>query len=448
MFLWEQVQSVDRLGNTGATVTALIKFDRKGGGESSMAIGWSKIRYSPIGIDFGADSLKLMQVIASDPPQLIAAAATDLPEETRNDPAARRAFFSANLKQLLGTQPFKGKRAICSIPAYQTLVQHLQIARVEGEDFNSQVEVNLRERLNVNPSRMVIRNFKVGEVARDGAVKHEVICMAVSRDAALRHIEIAHRAKLDVVGMHCEPIAILKAFDHLFRQADDLQRTVCFIDIGAATTKVMVVHGGQMFFCKTIHAAGNHFTRQLAQQQQISFDAARDARIKRSTRQGAPDPPEPVATGHVATASQQGPPPQTQGPAQPDAASEPGTSPQDQIPAVATEDGSFAHKEDHTSPAPAALDCLIDELKLCMRYFRSTFPEQKIEKLVFLGGESRNIATCQAIAKSLRIAAQLGDPLARLVKITQADPSNGVDLGQPQPGWAVPLGLCLCEANL
>ena len=59
-----------------------------------MALGWSrsKTRYSPIAVDFGADSLKLLQVIDSDPPQLVGAAAMELPEETRNDPAARRAF--------------------------------------------------------------------------------------------------------------------------------------------------------------------------------------------------------------------------------------------------------------------------------------------------------------------------------------------------------------------
>ena len=75
-------------------------------------------------------------------------------------------------------------------------------------------------------------------------------------------------------------------------------------------------------------------------------------------------------------------------------------------------------------------------------------PDLKIEKLVFLGGESRHISTCQAIAKSLRIAAQLGDPLARLVKITQVDSAgSGVELNQPQPGWAVPFGLCLVRGQ-
>ena len=391
-----------------------------------MALGWSKTRYSPIAVDFGADSLKLLQVIDSDPPQLVAAAAMELPEETRVDPGVRRSFYVKSLKELLASGSFKGKRAICSIPAYHTLVQHLQISRSEGSEFTNQIESQLRERLNVNPSRMVVRNFRVGEIARDGSVKQEVICMAVSRDAAMKHIQIAQRVKLDVVGMHCEQVAIMNAFNHLFRNPEDKDRTICFIDVGAATTKVMIVHGGTLSFSKTIHAAGNHFTRQWAAENEMGFDDARQARIAQSSAQSSQggdtkrQANEPEAGSQTATATQE-------------------TKPV-RLGATSLDQGG--------SGGPAVLDCLIDELKLCMRYFNSTFPDLKIEKLVFLGGESRHIATCQSIAKSLRIAAQLGDPLARLVKITQVDAGCGVDLNQAQPGWAVPFGLCLCEANL
>ena len=55
---------------------------------------------------------------------------------------------------------------------------------------------------------------------------------------------------------------------------------------------------------------------------------------------------------------------------------------------------------------------------------------------------------CQKIARALRIGAQLGDPMARLVRVNQDKGSDGVDLRKPQPGWAVPMGLCLSEANI
>jgi len=94
------------------------------------------------------------------------------------------------------------------------------------------------------------------------------------------------------------------------------------------------------------------------------------------------------------------------------------------------------------------LSCLVDELKLSLRYHSSLFPERTLGKLVFVGGESRHIATCKRIARELCVGAQLGDPLAQLKRTGRAKARGGVDMAQPQPGWAVPMGLCLSEANL
>ena len=136
-----------------------------------MAFSISKGRISPIAIDFGADALKLLQVIPSDPPRLVAAATVELPEHARKGPAERRAFYTESLKVLLKSQPFRGRKAICSIPSYQTLVQHFQIPRYENDKTVEQVGVQLRERLNVDPNRMVMRIHSVGSVARDTSKK-------------------------------------------------------------------------------------------------------------------------------------------------------------------------------------------------------------------------------------------------------------------------------------
>jgi len=400
-----------------------------------MAWGWSKTRYSPIAVDFGADSLKLLQIIPSDPPQLLTAASVKLPESLRTDQAARPAFFSASLKNLIKNHGFKGRRIICSIPAYQTLVQHLQVARTDDpQGIETQVHQQLLERLNVDPSRMVVRCFHVGQVLREGGTKQEVICMAASRDSTLQYLDIARQAKLEMVGMHSEPMAILRAFAHLYRREADTQRTTCFIDIGAATTKVMITHGIELAFAKVIHSAGDQLTHQFAQDRGIDFTQARLERFEQTAT-------DEQLQAHVAEQSDttgsttlSHPPPANAG--------------MDAITHEAATDTATAVKTAEGGEAIDILDCLLDELKLCVRYHHSTFPDRAIEKLIFLGGESRHADICQKIARTLRIGAQRGDPLARLVRINQSTPAEGVDIRQPQPGWAVPMGLCLSEANL
>jgi len=255
----------------------------------------------------------------------------------------------------------------------------------------------------------------------------------------MKHLQAAERAKLDVMGMQCEPLAILKAFDHLYRGSQGQERTTCFIDIGAATTKVVIAHGQTMVFAKTIHAAGDQITRHLAKAKNLSFAEARQAKMRVMNSQvPATHVEQPVAVGAASGRA-------------------PGMAALDaRIAAEQRNAGGQPAQHAHPTPTPTAnfetdnetVDCLIDELQLCVRYHQSIFPNRPIEKLIFCGGESHNTALCQLTARALRIGAQLGDPLARLVRVNQAGPVRSVDLNQPQPGWAVPIGLCLSEGSL
>jgi Tfp pilus assembly PilM family ATPase len=86
---------------------------------------------------------------------------------------------------------------------------------------------------------------------------------------------------------------------------------------------------------------------------------------------------------------------------------------------------------------------LIEELDLCRRYYESTFPSKPVERLVFIGGEARQRTLCQHIAQQLGLAAQVGDPLTRMGRISEVGIESGIDRRQPQPGWTVAIGLSL-----
>lgn len=368
-----------------------------------MAFGLSKQRMSPIAVDFGADSLKLLQLVPEHPAQLVAAAAAVVPGAVRQDPAARSEFYTRTLKKLLKGQGFKGKRVMLGIPAHQTLMQNLEVTVQEGVDPSPQVEAHLRDRLGLEPSRMVVRHFDVGPVHGEGGAQREVVAIAAPRDAVIGYLNAARACKLDVIGMHSSPQAILRAFSHMYQRSDDAERVVAFLDIGAATTTLVIAHGLKMVFAKNIQCAGDQMTQQYAKSQRLDFAEARSARIG-------------LSGGGTQTAAA--------------------------VAEVELSDDDPRRHHQH------AIDILIDEVQLCLRYYQRRFPTQPIEKLVFLGGEARHTDVCQKIARTLRIAAQLGDPFAALMRMGRAKAPVGVDLNQPQPGWAVPYGLCWSEANL
>ncbi len=472
-----------------------------------MALGWSKSTVSPIAIDFGADSLKLLQVVPGSGggggrPRLVAAASAVMPDSARCDASQRFGFYSQALKLLLKSQKFKGKRAICSVPAYQTLVHHLQIPRAEANDdatILDHIGLQLRQRLNVDPTRVVIRYFDVGPIVRDGVPKQEFICVAVSQDVVMRYLAIAESAKLQVVGMHCEQYAIMRAFGHLDQDATSRRenKATCFIDFGSMTTKLVITRSIEspesgvatsgMGMAKTIHAGGDHLTRHHAKQAGLSFADARASRIRQAcgleshAANTAPQAQE-VPQGLAAAAMRV----ETEAMAMSGSTQNHGDlssrSLGDAGGHAGTTQATMSGHADHTALGGGnsggvaggtaggnadgkvggtvganvgsgdmwggeTVECIIDELRMSVRYYQSLFPENAIDRLVFLGGESRHTKLCQQIARALRIGAQLGDPMANLHGASNRQ-GTGVDMTQPQPGWAVPFGLCLSEKNL
>jgi Tfp pilus assembly PilM family ATPase len=90
---------------------------------------------------------------------------------------------------------------------------------------------------------------------------------------------------------------------------------------------------------------------------------------------------------------------------------------------------------------------LVEELALCRRYYEATFPNQPVERLVFVGGEAHQRALCAGIAREMGIAAQVGDPLARMVRQSEVGIESGIDRRTQQPAWAIAVGLSLGPAT-
>jgi Tfp pilus assembly PilM family ATPase len=401
-----------------------------------MVLGLNAKNLSPIGVDFGTHQLKLLQVTLDQPPRLAAAAACEVPADVRGHPAARAAFLTDALHELTRNAGCKGKRAIASIPTPLTFIQHVRLPRPDDPMVDVQVREELRGKLPIDPSHAVIRRVDLGR--DDGATRAESICMVAGRQTVMHHLEFARKAGITIVGMYVEPVAILEAFAHLYRRAGDEKRTTFFIDIGAFNTRALIAHGKHLAFAKTIQVGAEHLDRQYAEDLGIDLEEAK-ARRRAVASQPLPDParasaPDPAAGGQSGAL----------GMAEAAMAAERRSAVKTAPAGATSPDG--AHEA--IRPGGEMLDCLIDELQLCLGYHGSLYSSRPIDKLVFIGGEARLVATCQMVARALRLPAQLGDPLARFTRDSNCNQPVGVDLRESQPAWAVPLGLCRLPSNL
>lgn len=393
-----------------------------------MAFGMNKSRLSPIAIDFGVDTVKMLQVSSGDTTQVIGAAALLVPEPARKDSAARYTFLADAVKEMVRQQPFKGKRVMCSIPASQTFVNTFELQCSEKDNIDSQVNLHLQTNLEMDPSRLVIRNHRVGSVIRDGVTRQRVICIAAKRAVVMRYLEIAAAAKLEVVGMHSEPACIAKCFSELYnRREADKTEARCFVDIGAAATKLVIIRDEQVLLARNIAVSGDELTYRHAKEHKIDFADARLARVREA---GNPLAANPFNVGQKAQQSV------------------------DVALAACELDDDLDPRTRSLVAAPQTpgevdevLDKLIDGIQMSLRYHDSVCTEHPVQRVVLLGGEAHHQGIAEAIANHFCIPTFIGDPMARIMRTPGLEPLN-IDVNQPQPGWAVPLGLSLSEANL
>jgi len=328
--------------------------------------------------------------LGDDDVELLAAGAADVPLAGTTDRHERIALLLQAVRGILRPNCFKGRQCILSLPAQETFVHHVKLPKLSPQQTQEALRAELHSKLPYPVEEAVIRDILAGEVVSDGEAKREVIVVAASQATLEGYLAMARRAQLDVVGINIEACAIVECFGRLLRRAEDSARTILFVDLGAASTQVVLSHGEHIVFARNLTTAGQQLDRAVADGMKIPVEQAHAAR--RNLQQA--DPP---------TAAQ----------------------------------------DDLYRLLDGPLDALADEVTQCLRYYESVFRNQSIERAIFLGGQAHDKRLCQALAQRLNLPAQVGDPLARIKRVAGAGLEIGLDRREPQPDWAVATGLCL-----
>lgn len=357
-----------------------------------MAVKMMKGKLLPIGLDLGTTTIRMAQFSQIEGNyDLIATASTGIPPEKQAGFQSRLAFCGSAIKGLLASGGFVGRECVLGLPAEATFVQHVKIARTEPEQVASAVLQEIQGKLPFPDSRAEIRHIVVGEVGGEGGQRQqEVIVVAAARETVMASLAMARKAGLDISGVNIEGCAIVECFARLFRRAADQTRAILFVDIGHASTQVVISHGSHIVFARNVTIAGQNFDQEIAGKLGITPGEATQIR-KQLSRQ----------------------------------------------------DGGEAGVRELRECMSERIDELVAELTQCLLYHESIFRAGTVERVIFLGGQATDRHLCQSIAQRLNLSAQIGDPLVRVGNLNTAQSESKLDRRESQPEWAVAVGLSL-----
>jgi len=359
-----------------------------------MGLEIKRSKNLPIGVDLGSDRLKMAQLRTSEGRyELLGAGAADVPREYLDDPATRFDFLSERIHHILKGDNFKGRKAVLSLPASAVFLQPIKIPIVPAKEVDGTVKGELHDKLPYPVKDAVIRHILAGTLYSDGQEIQERIVVSVPRSELQAHLAMAQRGGLEVVGMNVEACAVVECFARLFRRVSDESRVTLFIDIGAASTQVVLAHGWKMAFARNLPVGGHTLDQTVAEALQTSIEQAHCIHQK-----------------------------------------------------LLTADGEGPAEEELFRLFDVKIAEIADDITQCRRYCESFFRNRAIERVIFVGGQAHNKRLCQSIAERLELPAQVGDPMIGIKRLEQPGQAVALPAGTPQPAWAVAIGLSLGAA--
>ena len=394
---------------------------------------------SPVVADFGASSVKLLQLTGDETPRIVAAAEIDIPDEARGNVDRRFAFLAEELPGALRKGGFEGKRVMCSPASSHFIVQQTRIDESSPLSADDQVSAEVAGRMNCLPTAVIARSFPTPGNSRDHVV------LAIARDDVMRHVDLFKRCRFDLVGVQPDHIPMLHAFNHLHRRSEDRSVSTMYVDAGWGSVKVAVARGTDLVFARIIQIGGRQFDEISAAAWGCTNSAARIRRIQEETAQAAP---KPMRSAQAISEDESGSVLLRVGMAKADTQAE-GHRSETVADAMLAEDRRTGVESTTLTgvstacPQPDFIEVhetIADELSMCARYAQASLGSP-IDRIVMLGGESHSRRFAGHLARRMGIKTSVGDPIRRLFA-ENADRVGPLDPSREHPEWVVACGLC------
>ncbi len=341
-----------------------------------------------IGIDVGTRQVRMLQLARRGSGWAVAAAACEpLPTELSGYGEAFHREVAVAIRRMLGRGRFRGRRVISALPSGMVRSKSVRLPAMPADELAAAVRWEASDRLRLGADEAMIQHIDAGEVRQGDELRRELIVMGAPTRLIEQHVAALTACGLEPVAVDVIPAALARAA--AMREAptgtapDDTAPAV-ILDVGHATSKVVIAHGGRVIFFKQIDVGGRDLERAGAESLGMAVEEAR--------RRG------PVAT---------------QGP-----------------------DGSALGEPDEA--VTAQLTEVGRELGLCLRYYSVTFRGRRPDRVALVGGRVFDPGSVARLSEASGATVFVVDPFEGLdVPASLRLPSEAGERG----AWAVALGL-------
>lgn len=225
---------------------------------------------APIGVDFAAQRLNMLQT-APSAHGLVVRAALSLPypferAQLLADPRRLKQF----VREALGAAPFAGRRVVSVLAPSEVRILPLTVHVPSGQSEPQAVARAVREQLGAAAADSVVDYYQVRSVEATGPEKQVLAAVAAST-GVLAYLETLRGAGLEPVALDIGPAAIARL---LAAMQDDFDQSVLLINFGASKSFLTVIWGRRLMLDREIDFGEMQLVDRLSRALGLSTDVA------------------------------------------------------------------------------------------------------------------------------------------------------------------------------
>lgn len=234
-----------------------------------------------IGVDFGASSVKVVELEHSDSDIPVLKTYGELQLGPYNQ-ASVGALVELDFEQkkealvdVMRESQVESRQGVFVMPLRSSFVTPMTITGVTAENFDAKVRVEARKYIPVPLTDVKLEWVDITDDTVTGKDLHELLLVAIQNE-----ILEEQRRLMDSVGMSAQPSEI-ECFSLMRAVQSDEPADVAIIDFGAQTSKLYIANGTDLLRIHRVRAGGHLVTERLKQLYNLSFEDAE--LLKRTT---------------------------------------------------------------------------------------------------------------------------------------------------------------------
>jgi len=238
---------------------------------------------SPIGLDIGHDSIKMLQLEGPKSQLRVRGAAkVRFPESHRSQDGGgyrRYHFLVDSLEHMWKNGSFKGRDVIIGLPKQAYDVSYLCLPDKMPQTHPLLIQ-QAQEQLGLTEESSRIEPFPSGQVREGNELLHQYVVFGMNDQSWLEQ-----RMMLEDIHFHsieADPIPCAFYRHLILSYSDDLyqNRTIVGVDIGGSTSTVIILSARNLRWVRHIEIGGEDWTNPIVKKLQLSTDEALQLRMR------------------------------------------------------------------------------------------------------------------------------------------------------------------------